>query len=171
VVIFSEQWQMSFTSGLVSTVIGVILGLPIALLIDRLIKKQQNKSNKKFMIKTLSSSILKNIQILEQIRSDLDKSLISFYTVDIVVLESLSKDYHSYFDNNTSNEIDYCRCELTLLSRKLNSLYSQYTYLLNGAMNGYTLHTIGSSIKEQSKELLPRLKELQLKFNNGIYRK
>jgi len=155
-----SDWCISFTSGVLSTLIGVGFGLPFALLIDRLITRRKNKEDKNTVLLVLMNTIKKNIGLLEQMSNEFKRNAMPFYPIDIIVLESYAKDYHSLLRIEICSKLDTIRYELLHIGRKLDKMFELYDQVFNESKITRSYEIFKASIASHAEILIPQLSEM-----------
>jgi hypothetical protein len=123
-------WQ-NFVSNSLATILGVVIGIPVAFFIDRLITQWQEKNEitkqknaliqrKKQLLQLLSETLQKNLELVEQMESQVKPEFVIYYNVDTLLLESTSSIRYEIIDDlNLNRQIDSIRYELLHLHRKV----------------------------------------------------
>ena len=164
------EWCIAFTSGLVSTFLGLIIGIPVALFINRLIQKGENEKEKIHILQIVITCIDKNIKLIEQLSREIPNKTMPFYSVDFVILDSIARDYHVFLESNLSSKIDECRYELIHISRKIDKLFSLYDQILNEEQSKRSFEIFRQSTLLHAETLLPLLKKTKSELEATIPR-
>ena len=171
VIVMEPVWDfwISFSSGVLATLIGVIVGIPIAFLIDRRIRERRQNEDSFSILSALKDEISHNIGLLEQMQKELPTTVI-FYNLDLSVWEATSsKMLDTIRNKELVRQISSVYYEYQHLSRKVDvQFHMHYSSML--ALTGYgtVRQSIVQPIIDHASILTKRSNELLIAIEKEL---
>jgi len=145
---FDPSFWKDFASNGLATLLGALIGIPVALGIDRHLaarrkaeeREQEHiltRERKLQFIESLEAALLKNQQLVQQMKTELTPQSVIFYNVDTLLLDSTSSIKYQLIEDLRVNQLlESIRYELAHLHRKVE-LQLEIEFSAFKAMQGY----------------------------------